>query len=88
VATRRQHFEPIDAHRPCGQFDSAALTGKSVGPLAVDLDRADRRRDLRDIATIAASIASSVACCAETCCSNSPSASSVDVVWPSRTVAA
>jgi len=39
-----EHFEPVDAHRSRGQFDDAPLTSETIGSLAVDFDRADRRR--------------------------------------------
>ena len=50
VAAHGEHFEPVDAHRSRRQFYGAPLTSQTIGPLAVDFDRADRRRDLRDVA--------------------------------------
>src|SRR5690625_1060203 len=50
VATRCQHLEPIDAHRPGGKLDSAALPDQPVSAATADLDRADRRGHLLDVA--------------------------------------
>ena len=46
----RKHVEPVDADRARRQFDDLALTGQPVRALASDLDRADRGRNLGDLA--------------------------------------
>ena len=45
-----QHVEPVDAHAAGCQFDGLTFAGQPVGPLAADLDCADRRRNLGDLA--------------------------------------
>src|SRR5206468_295368 len=50
VTTDGQHIEPFDADGARRQFDRVALTDQFVGPLTADLDGADRRRHLRDLA--------------------------------------
>ena len=46
----REHVEPVDADAASRQFDGLAFAGQLVGPLAVHLDGADRRRHLCDLA--------------------------------------
>ena len=49
-ATDRKDVEPVDAKRAGGEFDGLPLAGQLVGALAADLDGADGRRDLLDVA--------------------------------------
>src|SRR5207248_11392052 len=50
VTADGQHIEPVDAYIAGRQFDRVALTDQLVGALSADLDGADRRRDLGDLA--------------------------------------
>ena len=91
IAPDATHLESVDADPARREFDGVAFTGQFVGPLAVDLDGADRRRDLVDLTAQRGHRLVDlrvVTPAAETVCRTSPSASSVDVVWPSRIVAA
>ncbi len=44
-----EDVEPVDAYGPGRQFDGLSLARQLVGPLAVDLDRAHRRRHLVNV---------------------------------------
>ena len=91
MAPDGQHVESVDANPARSEFDGLPFAGQFVGPLTVDLDGADRRRNLVDLAAqrghrlLDLRLGDSGG---RTVCSTSPSASSVDVVWPSRIVAA
>ena len=47
---RSQHLEPVDAHRSGFEFDVVALADQLICTTPTDLDRADRRRHLLDVA--------------------------------------
>ncbi len=50
LAPDGQHVESVDANPARREFDGVSFAGQFVGPLAVDLDGADRRGNLVDLA--------------------------------------
>ena len=50
MAPHLDDVEPADTDPARREFDRVPLTDQLVGPLAVDLDGADRRRHLVDLA--------------------------------------
>jgi hypothetical protein len=81
----RQAFDP---ERAGGEVHLLALAGADIGAFAVDLHRRELRRDLEDVAFEGGSAAAISASAGRSglSASTSPSASSVFVACPKRTV--